>query len=102
VSDAKVTFETLGYDPSPPGGEQRFSFACPKHKGRRCEGLLILGRTGLRHDPQGQNGGAAHWGWDGNREAPTFTPSIDHKGCWHGYIRGGRCVDTGGNEEPEP
>jgi hypothetical protein len=34
-----------------------------------------------------------------NRDAPTFSPSIDCKGCWHGYIRNGRCVDTSGNDE---
>ena len=32
-------------------------------------------------------------GWNGNREAPTFNPSIDcskrDDGGWHGYIIGG-------------
>lgn len=42
-------------------------------------------------------------GWDGNREAPTFSPSIDctnggkRPECWHGYIRAGRVCDTSGN-----
>lgn len=100
MSDAKVMFETLGYDPAEPGQEVRFGFKCPIRK-HRCEGALIHGRSGLKHDPQGQNGGAPHWHWNGNREAPTFTPSIDCKGCWHGYIRNGRCVDVNGNDEPE-
>lgn len=102
MSAANVTFETLSYEPAGPGEEQRFGFDCPKHKGRDCAGLLIAGRTNLKRDPQGQNGGAAQWVWDGNREAPTFSPSIDCKGCWHGYIRAGRCVDTSGRDEPEP
>lgn len=93
MSAAAVTFETLGYDPAGPGQEERFGFACPKHAGRECAGLLIAGR--------GRNG-VAQWNWDGNRDAPTFSPSIDCRGCWHGYIRAGRCVDTRGNDEPEP
>lgn len=99
MSDAKVRFDTLGDLNAAPGQEQTFSFVCPK--GRRCEGLVIVGRTDLKHDPQGQNGGIAQWGWDGNREAPTFTPSINCGRCWHGYIRNGRCVDTTGADEPE-
>lgn len=102
MSDAKVTFEDLGYEPAEPGNEQRFSFACPLHAGRRCEGLLIAGRTGIKHDGQGNNGGRPHWTWDSNREAPTFAPSVNHTGCWHGYIENGRCVNTAKQDEPEP
>jgi Family of unknown function (DUF6527) len=112
VSDAKVTFHLLelcengdprrwgkSREPSPAGQEATFSFQCPKAD-RRCGDLMIHGRTGLKHDPNGQNGGHPHWNWDGNRDTPTFTPSVNCKGCWHGYIRGGRCFNTGGQEEP--
>ena len=41
----------------------------------------------------------AAWGWDGNREAPTLTPSILHWGdgkdkpaTWHGFLREGKFV----------
>lgn len=41
--------------------------------------------------------GRAFWNWDGNREAPTLTPSILHWGngrdepaTWHGYLRDGK------------
>jgi hypothetical protein len=37
------------------------------------------------------------WGWDGNREKPTLTPSIFHdfsepgsSVAWHGFLRAGR------------
>lgn len=30
------------------------------------------------------------WQWDGNKEAPTLTPSINYVGVWHGYMRAGR------------
>lgn len=100
MSDAKVTFESLGHELALPGMEQRFSFKCPK-RNERCSGLIIAGRTELKRDPKGQNGGVAQWGWDGQRDKATFTPSINCGGCWHGYIRAGRCVDTQGKDEPE-
>lgn len=103
MSDAQVTFDSLDLDgDGVPGTEQLFGFACPKVKGRRCGYLLIAGKTDIPRDGQNQNGGQAQWDWDGNREAPTFTPSINCLGCWHGYIRNGRCVDCSGNDEPEP
>ncbi len=89
MSEAKVTFHRLDSRDAEPGREQTFDFNCPKHPGRRCEGLIIAGRTGLKQDGQGKN-----------RERPTFTPSVNHTGCWHGYIRLGRTVDCNGNDEP--
>lgn len=100
MADANVTFETLDYDDAEPGKEQRFGFNCPKHN-RRCEGLIIAGRTDLKRDGQSQNGGVAQWDWNGNREQPTFNPSINCGSCWHGYIRDGRTVDCNGTDEPE-
>jgi len=82
------------------GKEQTFSFSCPKYK-RRCGDLIIAGRTASKRGPK-ESGGTAQWDWDGNRVAPTFTPSVNCIGCWHGFIRSGRCVNTGGADEPEP
>lgn len=62
----------------------------------RCEGLLIRGR--------GQNARPS-WVWDGNRERPTFSPSINCQSCpgrWHGFIEKGRCVNQQKQDEPEP
>jgi hypothetical protein len=100
VSDAKVRFDTLDHLDAEPGNEQTFGFNCPKWD-RRCGHLIIAGKTDLKRDPKGRNGGIAQWHWDGNRDKPTFTPSVDCGGCWHGYIRNGRTVDTNGNDEPE-
>ena len=97
MSDAKVRFDTLDYLEAEPGKEQTFGFNCPKHN-RRCEGLIIAGRTDLKRDPQGKNGGVAQWDWDGNMVSPTFSPSINCGSCWHGYIRNGRAVDCQGND----
>lgn len=101
MSDAKVSFFAFDKDDLP-GNEQMFEFQCPKHKGRRCGALVIAGKTDLKRDGQGQNGGIAQWEWDGNLAAPTFSPSVNCTRCWHGYIRNGRCVDVSGNDEPEP
>lgn len=101
MSDAAVRFDTLDEQNAAPGAEQSFSFACPKHR-RRCGSLIIAGRTTLKRDPQGANGGIAQWDWDGNRDKPTFSPSVNCVGCWHGYIRTGRCVDTSGADELGP
>src|ERR1700755_2440358 len=30
------------------------------------------------------------WEWDGNKEAPTLSPSINVIGRWHGYLRNGK------------
>jgi hypothetical protein len=30
------------------------------------------------------------WKWDGNREAPTLSPSINVIDRWHGYLKAGK------------
>jgi hypothetical protein len=100
MADAKVHFETLDLDDAKPGEEQFFDFNCPKYD-RKCGGLVIAGKTPLPRDGQGKNGGVPQWDWDGNRDAPTFSPSINCGKCWHGYIRKGRTVDCADKDEPE-
>ena len=39
---------------------------------------------------RGDPGGYRVWGWDGNQEKPTLTPSIHAPGQWHGYLKAGR------------
>lgn len=39
---------------------------------------------------KGPPGGERVWGWDGNEEAPTLTPSIHALGEWHGWLRSGK------------
>lgn len=105
MSEARVTFDMLDELVAPTGREQTFSFNCPNRKGGRCEGLIIAGRTNLKRDPQGKNGGIAQWDWKNPRErgGPTFHPSINCGTCgWHGYIESGRCVNTKKQDEPEP
>lgn len=32
----------------------------------------------------------AAWQWDGSRERPTLSPSVNHVGHWHGWLRAGK------------
>lgn len=32
------------------------------------------------------------WGWDGNFDKPTLTPSIHEPGTWHGHLQAGRLI----------
>lgn len=34
------------------------------------------------------------WGWNGDKEKPTLTPSINVIGIWHGYLREGKLVEA--------
>ncbi len=51
----------------------------------KIAGLPLSLEAGIKfHD-------GSHWDWDGNREAPTITPSIlDVVTGWHGYMRAGQ------------
>ena len=112
MSAAHVQF--LSIEANPIGLEEkpcRFTFRCvrdnrDRHPGLTtitCANLLIAGTTDVKRDGQGLNGGRPQWDWDGNRDNPTFSPSINcESSCgWHGYIRNGRCVSASGQDEPE-
>lgn len=104
MSAANVKFYTLDYDSCELTSDKPvyFGFRCPKSKVQSyCGGLLIAGASDIKHDPQGQNGGRPQWSFDGDRESPTFAPSVNCGGCgWHGFIEKGRCVDTSKKDEP--
>jgi hypothetical protein len=75
-----------------PGMTAHIIFVCPND--RRCAVLL-----GPQHVDRPTPNGLCIWQWDGNRERPTITPSInclsekDGKpvgGCgWHGFVTNG-------------
>lgn len=114
MSVANVEFLNIAGAPVAEGEKPaRFSFRCVGHNrgkdvrlpGTKCENLLLAegphtAAHGIKRDPQGQNGGRPQWDWDGNRENPTLSPSINCEGhCgWHGYVRGGRCVEVNGTD----
>lgn len=43
---------------------------------------------------EGSNDPGKHWGWDGNEDKPTLTPSIHAIGVWHGWVRSGMLVEA--------
>lgn len=105
----KVEFLTIESGPCPDGEKpQRFTFPCirlPEVSGsvNRC-GMLLIANAGhsIKRDGQGNNGGRPQWDWNGDREKPTFAPSINcGKHCgWHGFIEKGQWRDS--NEPPIP
>ena len=76
-----IEFLDINHAPAAVGSEVYFGFECPKRPTHMCTGLIIRGR--------GQDVPNRTWVWDNNREQPSFTPSIDCKGCSHGYITAG-------------
>lgn len=55
---------------------------------------IYIALPGMRHPDalqiqKGAPGGDRVWGWDGNEESPTLTPSIHDVGNWHGYLKAG-------------
>lgn len=108
MSTADVQFLSITGEPCEVGERPaRFTFLCVKRKNELCARLLIAESThsaahGIKRNGQNQDGGRAQWDWDGNRDAPTFSPSINcESACgWHGYLRNGRCVDVQGKDEP--
>lgn len=54
-------------------------YACPCGCGR-------LGSLQFREPTRPEK---PSWEWNGNREKPTLSPSVWHKGHWHGWLRDG-------------
>lgn len=111
MSKANVEFLTLTGEPCPDDRiPQRFTFRCvkrnrtPRARSAKCANLLIANSGhGIPRDGQGRNGGSPQWDWDGNRQEPTFKPSINCEAAcgWHGFIKKGRCVSTNNTDEPD-
>lgn len=67
-----------------PSGQRRFWFVCPGP----CKSIAALAlRPVLDGSPQS-------WDFDGDLEATTLSPSINHVGCWHGWLRAGVFSET--------
>lgn len=62
-----------------PSGQRRFWFVCPGP----CKSMTAIALRPVI------DGSAQSWDFDGNVEAPTLTPSINHVGCWHGWLQAG-------------
>lgn len=87
IPGAVMKFEFLDADLNDCPPDQApiyFGFSCPKRtNGYMCSGLIIRG------NPAGYAPTNKTWVWDGNREAPTFSPSINCIDCSHGFIEKG-------------
>jgi hypothetical protein len=70
-------------DPAAPGGYRSF---CAKYPDGSFASIPV------KPTPPGHVGPS--WGWDGNLDKPTLTPSVHHVGHWHGWVRAGRMVSV--------
>ena len=108
----------LGHDPIPmnriaddTGWENALKpgdFFFSREDGERTLCVVVPGiRTdGYENDPNAAQLRAWHntipvpvtgeraWGFDGNEDAPTLTPSLHVLGVWHGWIRAGKLVEA--------
>lgn len=63
-----------------------FTYFCPCGCG--IEGRLLIGKG---HKPGGER---PSWLWSGSTSEPDLTPSVNHRGHWHGYLRDGYWVSV--------
>lgn len=63
----------------------RLMFLCP------CGAAGEVAGVAVARDMADRGGNHPLWSWNGNRKAPTLTPSIQRlDGCrWHGYLTDG-------------
>ena len=67
-----------------PNGPRWMSFPCPGQRRKNESNARCM----VPLHPQ-KNSNGASWTWNGNREKPTLSPSINCHGCWHGFITDG-------------
>ncbi len=53
---------------------------------------MIPGAGICAFDYERLNPVGARWGYDGNADAPTLTPSLHVIGKWHGWMRAGSLI----------
>lgn len=64
------------------------AFGCPC--GNNCDSGSIVHNNYISV-VRGKTNTPHQWGWDGNWDSPTLSPSIQRHGAcnWHGYLRNG-------------
>ena len=95
----KFEYLSLDYTPCPTDeAPERFGFECPRRPGYMCSGLMIrTDELAAKLAIAGPSGwlSPASWEWNGDRERPTFKPSINCSICgWHGFITNGEAHNT--------
>jgi hypothetical protein len=62
-----------------PSGQRRFWFVCPG----KCKALTAIALRPVA------DGSPQSWDFNDNLQSPTLRPSINHPGCWHGWLTDG-------------
>lgn len=71
----------------PDPGKVSLLFVCPCG----CGDIVTVAASSVAGGDTEDSTGRPCWHWNGDREHPTLTPSIQYAlGCrWHGWLRGG-------------
>jgi hypothetical protein len=95
-ADDNFLYLDLAYSPCPDGSPakavDRFGFRCPRGVGsgdfgNRHPGFCL----GLNLRDRGHDIPRKSWHWNGDIDAPSFTPSVNCGICgWHGFIIAGK------------
>ena len=94
----KVSVPRKASDPALQPGDFAWDFDAPECGGNRANTTHYIylslpgdgGGWSAIQVQRGAPGGPRIWGWDGNEDVPTLTPSILVPGQWHGYLKNGR------------
>ena len=70
------------------GGKRVLTVAIPSKRGPNWPPLI----SSWTIDHENIEG--ARWGWDGDEDTPTLTPSLHAVGSWHGWVRNGCLVEA--------
>ncbi len=94
--ESGALFPVAGWEEAFDGACGAFFFSKCVVEGQERDTLVIRlpGNHPLSHDGGSpiplEISGPRAWAFDGNREAPTLSPSVHVVGHWHGWIRAGR------------
>lgn len=71
-------------------GRRSMIVAIPRPSDGRSAASWVLSSWTIDH----KNECDAQWGWDGNVDRPTLTPSLHAVGVWHGRVTRGELVEA--------
>lgn len=77
----RLTPGSFSLEPRPDARRFEFVYVCPCGCG--LMGRLLIGEG---HKPSGPRPSRA---WNGSKTEPTLSPSVNHVGHWHGWLRDG-------------
>lgn len=78
-------------------GRRRIWIMIPcQRRGQVANGIPVMHPRGVASEwtIDHKNECGAQWGFDGNEEKPTLSPSLHAIGVWHGWVRNGQLIEA--------